>query len=116
MKKDLDNARKTLENLRQLRKGVIRGDEFDLLMAMTLEESGNTDEALVEYEKLSRHFSGDEARCRHAMLLKKTGEIEKADRIFNEILKSSGLAPGYYKKMQKKWINIASKERSKSFF
>lgn len=108
-KGDFETAREKLLRLVEIR-GTRKRDDFDLLLARTYDELGETDKALEEYEKLARSFSGEEARCRYALLLKKLGRKEEADRYFNEILKNARLSPKYYKKTQKKWIKIARSE------
>ncbi|MDM8549723.1 hypothetical protein QUF72_06590 [Desulfobacterales bacterium HSG2] len=109
-KKDLSNAKKYLTKLRELRPGEKR-DEFDLLYARTLEDTGETDGALKSYSEVANSFSGEEARCRYALLLKKLGRTEEADELFDMILKNARLSPKFYVKAQKKWINIAKNEK-----
>lgn len=110
LKGDLKKARDNLIGLKNTREQDLVGDEFDLLLARIYEELGETDRALKEYSGLVDLFSGEEARCRYALLLKKTGEISKADRYFKEILKNARLSPGFYRNAQKKWIQIAKRE------
>ena len=109
-KKDLSNAKKYLTKLMELRTDKKR-DEFDLLYAKTLEESGDTDGALESYSEIVKSFSGEEARCRYALLLKKVGRAEEADEFFEMTLKNARLSPKFYVKAQKKWINIAKSEK-----
>ncbi len=80
------------------------------MLARTYEELGDTERALEDYAKLLRSFSGEEARCRYALLLKKLGRQEEAARQFNEILKNARLSPKYYEKTQKGWIKIANSQ------
>ncbi len=108
-KGDFEKAKKHLYKLREM-KGEKQSQEFDLLLARALEESEDTDGALKEYAVLIKRFSGEEARCRYALLLKKTGKSGDAENIFREIVKNARLSPKYYKKIQKKWIAVAEKE------
>ncbi|MCP4350193.1 MAG: tetratricopeptide repeat protein [Desulfobacterales bacterium] len=109
LKGDFDRAKENLFKLKEIQ-GENLSAEFDLLMARIYEESGDTGKALEEYSALIGKYSGEEARCQYALLLKKTGRTEEANRIFNEILKNVRLSPKYYKKTQKKWVDIAKKE------
>ncbi len=109
-KKDLSNAKKYLTELMDLRPKK-QNDEFDLLYARTLEEEGDTDGALEIYSELEKFFSGEEARCRYALLLKKEGRTEEADKLFKMILTNARLSPKFYVKAQKQWINIARAEK-----
>jgi len=109
-KKDLPNAKKYLTKLMELRPDK-KGDEFDLMYAETLEELGDTDRALKAYSETVKFFSGEEARCRYALLLKKTGRVKEADELFGVILNNARLSPKFYVKAQKQWIDIAKSEK-----
>lgn len=85
-------------------------DNLKLFRALTYEALGNNGKALEDYEAIIKTFSGEEARCRYALLLKKNGEAEKAREIFEEIVKNVRLGPRHYQKAQKQWVNIAVKE------
>jgi hypothetical protein len=82
-------------------------DEAHLLYARALEMQGGDDEAAKEYEKVIRYFSGEEARCRYGLFLKRCGYASHARDIFNQILRSADGAPRHYIKMQREWIDIA---------
>lgn len=109
-KGDFGKAKELLLRLMALR-GNREWDEFDLLLARAYEELGETDKALEEYAALERTFAGEEARCRYALLLKKTGNRDEARRIFNEIVKNVRLSPKFHQRAQKKWVGIAKKNR-----
>jgi hypothetical protein len=81
-----------------------------LLYARSLEMQGKDDEALDEYEKLVRYSSGEEARCRFGLLLKRMGKTDRAARIFAEIIKLTDGAPGHYRRAQREWREIAKRE------
>lgn len=108
-KGDFENAKQYLEKLLKTRENR-KGDQFDLLYARTLEELGDIDDALKAYSEFSRLFSGEEARCRYAMLLAKVGKNQEAENLFNEILRNSRLSPKFYVREQKQWIDIAKKQ------
>lgn len=108
-KKDFEKAKESLFKLMSIRKSK-KSDEFDLLLARTLEESGDNDGALGEYAAIMKGYSGEEARCRYALLLRRLGREEEAAALFNQILQNARLSPGFYKKAQKQWINTAKKE------
>lgn len=76
-----------------------------LLYARALEAQGKLDEARNEYQKLARYYPGEEARCRHAMLLEKMGA--NARPIYEEIQRSLDGAPRHYRKAQREWGDIA---------
>jgi len=81
--------------------------EAHMIYARALELQGKNNEALEEYRRLARYFAGEEAKCRYAMLLQKTGHTDEAREVFSEILKSLNGAPGHYRRAQKEWGNIA---------
>lgn len=87
-----------------------KSQEGHLLFARTLEALQENEGALEEYEVLASYYSGYEAKCRYALLLKKLGHTEKADRLFKEIITRSQQVPKKYSKAQKQWIDIASQQ------
>jgi hypothetical protein len=89
-----------------------KSSEGHLLFARTLEALQENEAALHEYEILASYYSGYEAKCRYALLLKKLGYTEKALLLFNEIIAQSKLIPKQYRKAQKEWIEIASQQLS----
>jgi hypothetical protein len=108
-KGDYTTAKRTLEKLKQLREDE-KNDEFDLLYARTLEVLGEIDAAREVYAKTVKNFSGEEARCRYASFLKQQGELEEAIQLYEQIIKNARLSPKYYRKEQKRWLDIAKKE------
>ena len=81
--------------------------ERRLLLARTLEAMNELDRALEEYDPLVKQYPGEEARCRYAVLLKKTGQTDKAREVFERILLNARRSPRYYRKVQRHWINVA---------
>jgi hypothetical protein len=78
-----------------------------MLYARSLEALGRDDEALVEYESLSRYYGSEEPRVRHAMLLRRTGHDEAARQEFLEVKKSVDRAPSFYRQNQREWYRLA---------
>ncbi len=85
-------------------------EDITLTKAKILEAQGESDKALETYASIVRTYPGEEARCRYAMLLKHTGQQEKANEYFREIIKKAKLYPKQYKKLYKKWVEIAKSE------
>ena len=73
--------------------------------ALALQEKNA--EACAEFEALLPAYAGEEARCRYALLLQKTGNEERAQKLFREIVESQKDAPGYYRRRQREWIATA---------
>jgi hypothetical protein len=99
------------EKLRQVDSAAFDVDaELDYARALALK--GRTDDALRQYEDLVPRYSGEEARCRYALLLQQLGKNERAQTLFREIVKSVSGAPGYYRSRQREWYRIAKQQLS----
>ncbi len=81
-----------------------------LLKARAYEEIGDVKAAFKEYEAIADIYSGEEARCRYALLLKKQGQEEKANELFRTILKNAKLFSKQYSAFEKEWVRIAKAE------
>ena len=81
-----------------------------LAYARALALQGKIAEASTEYESLLPIYPGQEARCRYAQLLLEQGKRDRAERLFREIVESLRGAPGYNRRRQREWLNIAKKE------
>jgi hypothetical protein len=79
--------------------------ELDYARALALQ--GKNDAAVRQYESVVNRYPGEETRCRFALLLESLGQQERAQALFREILTSIKDAPGYYRRRQKEWVNIA---------
>lgn len=101
-------ARQALSQLMELHADYKTG-ECRLLLARILEESNEVEAALKEYESQIGSATGQEAKLRYALLLKKLGQIEKANALFEQILKTVSRSARYYKKTQSQWVAIAQK-------
>ena len=79
--------------------------ELDYARALALQNKN--DEAVAQYEKVVARYPGEEARARFGLLLESMGQNDRAQALFNEIIKSVKGAPGYYRSRQKEWLSIA---------
>jgi hypothetical protein len=110
---NFEKAEHWLLHLKKIRKES-HDNEFDLLYARTLESLGKTDEAIKTYSDLVRKFSGEEARCRYARLLKNCGREKDAMDVYKEVLNNVRLSARYYRKKEKRWVELAKKGISES--
>jgi hypothetical protein len=78
---------------------------LDYARALALQ--GKNDQAAAEYEKLSRVYPGEEARCRYALLLNEMGQREKAQSLFRMIVDAVKSSPSYVRRRQREWLKIA---------
>lgn len=90
-----------------------RADEFDLLLARARYANGQEEAARQDFERLAEEYSGEEARCRYALLLKEEGKVEEARELFEETLRYVRLSPRHYQRAQQQWIRIAQSELKK---
>lgn len=103
---DCTAARETLDRLKE-HNPSFESPEGHLLYARCLEGEGREKEALDEYEAVARYFAGEEAKCRHALLLLKTGATEQAREIFRAVLRSGERGPAHYRRAQREWLEVA---------
>lgn len=85
-------------------------EERQFLLAQVLESIGETTLALTAYAEAMKRWIGPAAKCRYAILLKKTGNIEEARNVFQEIITTAQISPRHFTKIHKYWINIARRE------
>ena len=97
---------RTLDALREANPDY-QSPEAHLLYARSLEGLGRTEAALHEYAALAIYYPGQEARCRYAMLLAKTGDGQAAERTFREICQAIELGPRHQRREQREWYDIA---------
>jgi hypothetical protein len=102
-------ARDTLDALIAANPGF-RSVEGHLLYARALEAMGELAAALHEYDTLAPGYPGEEGRARHALLLRRDGQEDRAQEVFQDILRRSRLAPDYYRRDQREWIDLAKRE------
>jgi hypothetical protein len=85
----------------------LRNQEAHLLLARALEATGRTEDALHEYEAVSRYYAGFEARSRYALLLLKQGHVQPARELFQEVVRASGAKRVVVTPTDKEWIKVA---------
>jgi hypothetical protein len=103
----LEEARATME--RFLKAEPRPALEMRVLRGRMLEDAGETEAALREFQSLSAG-AGEEGRVRYALLLRKLGRHPEADTVFDQIVRHARLSSGAYRKEQKEWIEIAKRE------
>lgn len=103
----LEDARSALERLRSAR--ALSADQ-QLISARIYEDAGDVPSALREYEAAAAQAAGEEARCRYALLLKRAGRADEAQRLFERIVLHARVSPAYFRKSEKEWIEIARRE------
>jgi hypothetical protein len=99
----------TLEALDDLRTANpdFQSAEAHMIYARSLEALSRDEEALGEYEALSRYFGGEEPKVRRALLLQKMGDAQAAHEAFAEIKRSVERAPSFYRRNQREWYQVA---------
>jgi hypothetical protein len=81
--------------------------EGHLLYARALLALDRPQEALAEYAVLEESYPGEEARVRKAELLLALGRNSDARAILEKALARCRIAPAYYRRAQKVWIDRA---------
>lgn len=99
-------AQASLDALQAAHPKLVSADAH-LVYARALEAQSRYEEALTEYARLVPYSTGEEARCRYALLLQKTGNTERAYSFFAEIVKTMEGAPRHYRAAQREWADIA---------
>ena len=84
-----------------------RHAEGHLLFARTLENLGEDSDALREYGEVAKYYPGEEANCRHALLLKKVGRRQESNEVFNKILIRSRIRGRKTTREERHWIRTA---------
>jgi hypothetical protein len=97
-----------LEQLREANPSFNSPDGH-LLYARSLEDQGKIDSALEEYKALAVYYPGQEARCRYAMLLLRSGQTDEARRIFTEVCQLIEYGPRHQRRAQREWYDIAKR-------
>jgi hypothetical protein len=78
-----------------------------LLYARSKEQQGEVDQALIEYAALAEYHPGEEARCRLALLLQKTGRVAEARALFEQVVRSVEAASRLYYRAERDWYDVA---------
>lgn len=84
-----------------------RSIDGHLLYARSLEALGEAAKALEEYATLAISYPGEEARWRYAELLKTQGRAAEARDVLQTMLKREQVAPRYYRKKERPWLDQA---------
>ncbi|MGN6153150.1 MAG: tetratricopeptide repeat protein [Lysobacteraceae bacterium] len=87
-----------------------RSPEGHLVYARCLEAVDDLPAALHEYAALVDGYPGEEARVRYGQLLSRAGRNAEAADVFRTSIKRTGLAPKYYQRQQKAWVETAKRE------
>jgi hypothetical protein len=90
----------------------LRSPEGHLIYARALEGQDNNERALFEYEALSGYYPGEEARCRYALLLQKSGHVAEAKAAFGDVVRSVDKASKTYFRSQRDWYEVARRNLS----
>ncbi len=106
---DMAETQAVLERLREANPDYA-SPEGHLLYARSLELQDKLAPALAEYAALAPYYPGQEARCRYALLLARTGRPAEARQIFQEICHSIDLGPRHQYREQREWYGIAKRE------
>lgn len=101
----------TLDRLRE-KNPEFQSSEGHLMYARCKEGQGEAGEALAEYAALSAYYPGEEARCRHALLLHRTGQLEQAEAAFRQVADSVETGSKAYFRAQREWYELARQHLS----
>jgi hypothetical protein len=96
----------TLERLRAAHPDLNCPDGH-LLYARSKEQQGEVERALIEYVALAEYHPGEEARCRLALLLQKTGRVAEARALFQQVVESVERARKLYYRTERDWYEVA---------
>ncbi len=99
----------TLEGM-QKHNPDLRSPEGHLLYARALEQTGRNVEAITEYRAVASYFPGAQARFLFGLALKKAGQEKEATEEFSGMIRDAELAPAHFRKSEKHWLNLATKE------
>ena len=101
-------AAATLDELRR-RWPEYRSADGHLLYAIALERAGRHDDALRQYDSVSRYYPGAEPRVRQAELLQRLERADEARALAEDVVRTLKHAPGYIRRGQREWLAMAQK-------
>lgn len=87
-----------------------RSTEGHLLYARSVEDVGDIEAALHEYDAVVQDYPGEEARARYALLLKRIGRQAQAVAQFRHIIERTEAESSDYRQAQRDWIELARRE------
>lgn len=108
---DFAGCVQVLDEIRRLNP-KFESTEGHLLYARALEELGQLDDALAEYDALVQYFGGEEAKVRYAFLLRRRGLDAKAQQILQGVVRAVERGPRHYRRSQRDWYEAAKKALS----
>ena len=91
-----------------------KSGEAKLLRARAFEGSGQMLRALEQYQAIVGDYMGEEARCRLILLLLNMGRNEQANQLYAEMDKKLRIAPPYYRREQREFIDAAREAIAKA--
>jgi len=106
---DHTGALAALDHLRRSNPDFQSADAH-LVYARCLEGLGRDEEAMRELAALVGYATGEEARCRYALLLRRHGRDAEAQMLFREILARAKRADRRYRRLERDWIETARRE------
>ncbi|CAN5462553.1 hypothetical protein BH11PSE11_BH11PSE11_03850 [soil metagenome] len=107
-KGDAANAVEWLDRV-ILKEPWYKSGEAKLMRARALEGGEKIPEALEQYQAILSEYSGEEVRCRLIVLLVKQGRMDQARLLYADMEKKLRLAPPYYRRDQREFIDAAKK-------
>lgn len=84
-----------------------------ILRARAYEGLGQVGLAKEHYEHALVTSTGEEARVRYALLLEKAGDVEAADKLFQETVNHGKRGGGAYRRFNRAWIKTAREQLAK---
>jgi hypothetical protein len=87
-----------------------KSPEAQLLLARALEGLQQNEDALAQYTVLDNSFPGEEARARHALLLKRLGRADEARAVLATMLTRFKASPAFYQRNERSWLDLARRE------
>lgn len=109
--KDYAGVCETLDRMRELLPDFESADAH-LLYARSREGLGDDEQALIEFAALAGYYPGEEARCRHALLLRRLGHVDEARAEFATVIESVESGPKTYFRTQRDWYEMARQNHS----
>jgi hypothetical protein len=103
---DYAGACQTLDRLRAAHPDL-SCPQGHLLYARSKEQQGEVEQALIEYAALVGYHPGEEARCRLALLLQKTGRVAEARALFQDVVRAVERASRIYRRTERDWYEVA---------
>lgn len=104
----LDEARDAMSRAQREGSTALSADS-QLLAGRIAEDVGELDTALAVYTALAQG-TGEEARCRQALLLQRMGRHDEARAVWEAMLRHARLSSAHFRREQKEWLDIARRE------